>query len=91
MVTIIACEVMREELLKIATHEQLEFRFVSMGLHRWPERLKEELARILAEEVPAGTTAIVFGFGLCGGRFRPSPGLSVAFFGHRGLDEANAY
>jgi len=41
--------------------------------------------------VPRVPVSTGLGFGLCGGRFRPSPGLSVAFFGHRGLDEANAY
>lgn len=64
---IIACEVMKEELVRIAGIRSPGFRFVSMGLHRWPERLKDELARILAEEVPADSSAVVFGFGLCGG------------------------
>jgi hypothetical protein len=67
MLTIIACDVIKEELLKIAANSPVEFRFVSMGLHRWPERLKEELGRILAEEISPETTAVVFGFGLCGG------------------------
>jgi Protein of unknown function (DUF1638) len=67
MLTIIACEVMREELLGISTDQPIQFQFVSMGLHRWPERLKEELTRVLAEDIPPGTTAIVLGFGLCGG------------------------
>jgi hypothetical protein len=67
MLTIIACDVMKEELLKIAANCPVEFRFVSMGLHRWPERLKDELGRIMAEEINPETTAVVFGFGLCGG------------------------
>jgi hypothetical protein len=67
MLTIIACDVMKEELLKVSTDNPVEFRFVSMGLHRWPERLREELGRILAEEISPETTAVVFGFGLCGG------------------------
>src|SRR6266568_4502993 len=67
MLTIIACEVMKEELLGIAADWPLQFRFVSMGLHPWPERLKDELARILSVDIPDGTTAIVFAFGLCGG------------------------
>ncbi len=67
MLTIIACDVMKEELLTAAAGTPVEFRFVSMGLHRWPERLKEELRRILAEEIGPETTAVVFGFGLCGG------------------------
>jgi hypothetical protein len=67
MLTIIACDVMREELTSVNSNPEVVFRFVSVGLHRWPERLKEELKRILAEEVPDGTTAVVLGFGLCGG------------------------
>lgn len=67
MLTIIACDVMKEELLKIEANCPVEFRFVSMGLHRWPDRLKEELGRILAEEISPETTAVIFGFGLCGG------------------------
>jgi Protein of unknown function (DUF1638) len=67
MLTIIACEVMKEELLRVAATRPVQFRFVSLGLHRWPERLREELARILSEDIPDGTGAIVLGFGLCGG------------------------
>jgi hypothetical protein len=67
MLTIIACDVMKEEFLRISANSPVEFRFVSMGLHRWPERLKDELERILAEEISQKTTAVVFGFGLCGG------------------------
>lgn len=79
MLTIIACDVMKEELLKIAGAESVQFRFVSMGLHRWPERLKEELRRILVEDIPDGTSAIVFGFGLCGGSLAGlrSPGVPL--------------
>lgn len=67
MLTIIACEVMKEELLAIEAIWPVQFRFVSMGLHRWPERLKLELARMMAEDIPNNTTAVVFAFGLCGG------------------------
>jgi hypothetical protein len=67
MLTIIACDVMKEELLQVTADSPVEFRFVSMGLHRWPERLKEELGRILTEDISPETSAVVFGFGLCGG------------------------
>jgi hypothetical protein len=79
MLTIIACDVMKEELLKLEQTSPLRFIFVSMGLHRWPERLREELARVLANEIPDGTTAIVFGFGLCGGALSglTAPGIPL--------------
>jgi hypothetical protein len=70
---------MKEELLTLDQTSPLQFRFVSMGLHRWPERLREELARILDDEIPDGTTAIVFGFGLCGGALSglKAPGIPI--------------
>ncbi|MFZ4855664.1 MAG: DUF1638 domain-containing protein [Desulfuromonadaceae bacterium] len=79
MLTIIACDVMREELLNLKPSAELQFRFISMGLHRWPERLKDELVRVLAEDIPEGTSAIVFGFGLCGGALSglKAPGIPL--------------
>jgi len=64
---VVACEVMKEELTSLAGSRADRFRFVSMGLHRWPARLKEELARLIAEDLPDGCTALILGFGLCGG------------------------
>ncbi|WP_136513177.1 DUF1638 domain-containing protein [Geomonas edaphica] len=62
---IIACEVMKEELLAVPLHREVEFEFVSMGLHRWPDKMREELRRFLAET--DGVRRVVLAFGLCGG------------------------
>ena len=62
---IIACDVMREELTQVLATTQASFEFVSMGLHRWPDKLREELNRLLTE--PTDATRIVLAFGLCGG------------------------
>ncbi|HMA93944.1 MAG TPA: DUF1638 domain-containing protein [Polyangiaceae bacterium] len=63
--SIIACEVMREELLAIlgSPHDRL-VQFVSMGLHVSPKKLRTELqSRILELQQH---DRIVLGFGLCG-------------------------
>ncbi|WP_224957791.1 DUF1638 domain-containing protein [Geomonas subterranea] len=65
MTRIIACEVMREELLAVPAAHPVEFVFVSMGLHRWPDKLREELRALLAETT--GVERVVLAFGLCGG------------------------
>lgn len=65
MTRIVACEVMREELLTVQASRPVEFQFVSMGLHRWPDRLREELRRILSQT--EGVERVVLAFGLCGG------------------------
>ncbi|QXE91398.1 DUF1638 domain-containing protein [Geomonas subterranea] len=62
---IIACEVMKEELLAVPLLREVEFEFVSMGLHRWPDKLHEELRRLLAGT--DGLRRVVLAFGLCGG------------------------
>jgi hypothetical protein len=62
---IIACDVMKEELLAIPPERPVEFHFISMGLHRWPDKLREELRSVLAQ--CAGVDRVVLAFGLCGG------------------------
>lgn len=62
---IIACEVMKEELLAIKPHEKVEYQFVSMGLHLYPKRLHQELQAILDES--NNYSKIILAFGLCGG------------------------
>ncbi len=62
---IIACDVMKEELLAITLDRPVTFHFVSMGLHRWPDKLREELRERLT-----GTdqvSRVILAFGLCGG------------------------
>lgn len=62
---IIACEVMKEELLSITAANQIEFEFISMGLHLHPKKLHTKLQNILA--CSQGFTKIILAFGLCGG------------------------
>jgi hypothetical protein len=64
-VKIIACEVMKEELLTVASGYNLEFEFISMGLHLHPEKLGVELQHIL--DGSAGYSRVILAFGLCGG------------------------
>ncbi len=64
-VKIIACDVMKEELLTIKPNHQVEFQFVSMGLHLYPEKLQQELQDILAGS--PGYSRIILAFGFCGG------------------------
>ncbi len=60
----LACEVLREELLRIPANGPVSFSFFSMGLHVAPDRLRAAIAVELerAREVDR----IVLGFGLCG-------------------------
>jgi hypothetical protein len=62
---IIACDVMKEELLAVTPQQLVTFHFVSMGLHRWPDKLREELRTVLA--AVDGKDQVVLAFGLCGG------------------------
>src|SRR5690348_11494835 len=64
-IKIIACEVMKEELLAVQSAENLEYEFISMGLHTYPEKLRKELQKILDESV--GYSRVILAFGLCGG------------------------
>lgn len=65
MIAVVACEVMKEELKRVRVERPVAFHFVSMGLHRWPEKLSAELSRLLVET--SGVERVVLGFGLCGG------------------------
>ncbi len=67
-IKIIACEVMKEELLAVINCHGAEFEFVSMGLHLYPEKLQKELQRII--DSSNGFSRIVLAFGLCGGAAR---------------------
>lgn len=67
-VKIIACEVMKEEMLVVANGNPPDFEFVSQGLHAHPEKLNAELQKIL--DGTHGYSRVVLGFGLCGGGAR---------------------
>ncbi|MDF2568957.1 MAG: hypothetical protein K0R55_561 [Sporomusa sp.] len=67
-VKIIACEVMKEELLSVKTKEIVEYEFVSMGLHLHPQKLHSELQRLL--DLSVGYEKVILAFGLCGGAAR---------------------
>lgn len=62
--TIVACEVMREELLRVPAAAPVAFVFLPMGLHVSPGRLRGALAAELAR--PRGADRVVLGYGLCG-------------------------
>jgi hypothetical protein len=64
-VKIIACEVMKQELLSIDAKTETEFEFVKMGLHNYPRKLNTELQSILDRS--NNYSKIILGFGLCGG------------------------
>jgi len=44
---IIACEVIKEELLGVASGRDIEFEFLSQGKHNYPDKLGQELQDIL--------------------------------------------
>lgn len=64
-VKIIACEVMKDELLAITPTQDVHFDFLPMALHSKPENLNLELQKRLNES--KGYVRVVLGFGLCGG------------------------
>jgi hypothetical protein len=68
-IKIIACEVMKEELLLIHTENKVDWHFVSMGLQTRPQKLHDELDSIL-ETIAEDYDRVILGFGLCGGAMR---------------------
>jgi hypothetical protein len=64
-VKIIACEVMKDELLAVTDGDIVDFEFVPQGLHAHPEKLNVELQRLLDET--KGYSRVILAFGLCGG------------------------
>jgi hypothetical protein len=65
---VIACEVMKEELLAEAIDNAPDFEFVPQGLHSHPEKLNMELQKIL--DGTRGYSRVVLAFGMCGGGAR---------------------
>lgn len=61
---LLACEVMREELLRVERRAPVRFEFLSMGLHVAPARLHAALQ--VALDAPPHADRVVLGFGLCG-------------------------
>lgn len=64
-VKIIACEVMKEELLAIKPNHQVEYEFIPMKLHLYPQKLHKELQDVL--DLSLGYSKVILAFGLCGG------------------------
>ena len=62
---IIACEVMKEELLTVVSDRNIEFEFLPQGRHNYPEKLGQELQSIL--DGLTGYSRVILAFGLCGG------------------------
>ncbi len=65
---IIACEVMKDEILSVPGMCDMDISFITMGLHLNPGKLNVELQRQL--DSLEGYTHIVLAFGLCGGAAR---------------------
>jgi hypothetical protein len=65
---VIACEVMKEELLSIKCDGSVDFDFVPQGLHAHPEKLNTELQKML--DSTEGYDRVILAFGLCGGGAR---------------------
>ena len=61
---LLACEVMREEILRIPAPPTMQKEFLPMGLHARPGRLRAAIADLLT--IPRHVERIVLGFGLCG-------------------------
>ncbi|HEX9060377.1 MAG TPA: DUF1638 domain-containing protein [Clostridia bacterium] len=64
-IKIIACEVIKEEILAVQKLGNVDFEFVGMGFHLNPDKLKIELQRLLNSG--SGYSRIILSFGLCGG------------------------
>ncbi|WP_407305825.1 DUF1638 domain-containing protein [Desulfosporosinus sp. SB140] len=62
---IIACEVMKEELLAVSAGRNIQFEFLPQIRHNHPEKLRLELQSILDSLV--GCSHVILGYGLCGG------------------------
>jgi hypothetical protein len=62
---VIACEVMKEEILSIGEFIDVEFEFVSMNYHLHPKKLGKELQDIIDRSMDFNR--IILAFGLCGG------------------------
>ncbi|OAA90513.1 DUF1638 domain-containing protein [Clostridium ljungdahlii] len=67
-IKIIACEVMKEEILSIEPLPNEEFGFVTMGYHLHPKKLAKELQEIIDKSL--GYDRVILAFGLCGGAAR---------------------
>ncbi len=65
---IIACEVMKEELLSNQGGQDINFHFVEMALHEHPEKLHAELQDVIGQS--SGYERIILAFGLCGGALK---------------------
>jgi hypothetical protein len=61
---LLACDVMREEILRIPAPPTMQQEFLPIGLHARPLKLQAAIADLLAK--PRGFERIVLGFGLCG-------------------------
>ena len=62
---IIACEVMKDEILALGPLQDIEVEFVSMDYHLYPKKLGKELQHIIDRS--KDYDRIVLSFGLCGG------------------------
>lgn len=63
-VKVIGCNVLKEELENIPIENTYDWEFTPMGLHNTPEKLREELQKVLDSSV--GYDLIIMSYGLCG-------------------------
>jgi hypothetical protein len=61
---VIACSIMKQELLKFGSDE-VSFIFLEQGLHNTPEKMKEMIQQEICKVDQRGNT-IILGYGLCG-------------------------
>lgn len=65
---IIACDVMKEELAAINSEGAVDYEYLPMGLHDFPEKLRTELQAAIDRS--PGYDMVILGFGLCGNAMR---------------------
>ncbi|BEQ16089.1 DUF1638 domain-containing protein [Desulfoferula mesophila] len=64
---VLACRVFQPELTSLGVQDD-QVRYLDQGLHRYPDQLRQELGRSLAElEEDPGVERVILGYGFCGG------------------------
>ncbi len=76
-IKLICCDVFREELRILGVPPNYDVEYLAMGLHYHPNKLHQELDRVL--DGARGYSLVILGFGLCGGSLKGirAPGCPV--------------
>ncbi|MFQ3549074.1 MAG: DUF1638 domain-containing protein [Armatimonadota bacterium] len=66
-IKLIACNVFSRELYDVSAHSPhiFETSFLALGLHNYPDKLREEIQSLIDSTDPALFDVIVLGYGLC--------------------------